>query len=76
MGYLLVSALFYQYNSHFEINIHTFCSEIARTLPSLEALQKVLDQPLSPGSARLRNQVSLNDRLKNMRRNVSCFKES
>ncbi|XP_057193929.1 phosphatidylinositol 3,4,5-trisphosphate 5-phosphatase 1 isoform X5 [Triplophysa rosa] len=34
-------------------------SEISRTLPSLEALQKVLDQPLSPGSGRLRNQLSV-----------------
>ncbi|XP_051562601.1 phosphatidylinositol 3,4,5-trisphosphate 5-phosphatase 1-like isoform X2 [Myxocyprinus asiaticus] len=33
-------------------------SEIARTIPSLEALQRVLDQPLSPGSGRLRSQVS------------------
>lgn len=38
-----------------------FCSEIARTLPSLEALQKVLDQPLSPGAGRLRSQVSKNE---------------
>lgn len=36
-------------------------SEIARTLPSLEALQKVLDQPLSPGAGRLRSQVSKHD---------------
>ncbi|XP_056607110.1 phosphatidylinositol 3,4,5-trisphosphate 5-phosphatase 1 [Triplophysa dalaica] len=34
-------------------------SEISRTLPSLEALQKVLDQPVSPGSGRLRNQLSV-----------------
>uniref|UniRef100_A0A8C2A4Z8 phosphatidylinositol-3,4,5-trisphosphate 5-phosphatase n=1 Tax=Cyprinus carpio TaxID=7962 RepID=A0A8C2A4Z8_CYPCA len=33
-------------------------SEIARTLPSLEVLQKVLDQPLSPGVGRLRSQVN------------------
>uniref|UniRef100_A0A8C2C7B6 phosphatidylinositol-3,4,5-trisphosphate 5-phosphatase n=1 Tax=Cyprinus carpio TaxID=7962 RepID=A0A8C2C7B6_CYPCA len=33
-------------------------SEIARTLPSLEVLQKVLDQPLSPGVGRLRSQLS------------------
>uniref|UniRef100_A0A8C2H037 phosphatidylinositol-3,4,5-trisphosphate 5-phosphatase n=1 Tax=Cyprinus carpio TaxID=7962 RepID=A0A8C2H037_CYPCA len=36
-------------------------SEIARTLPSLEVLQKVLDQPLSPGVGRLRSQVSKNE---------------
>ncbi|XP_030647188.1 phosphatidylinositol 3,4,5-trisphosphate 5-phosphatase 1 [Chanos chanos] len=33
-------------------------SEIARTLPTLEALLKVLDQPLSPGVGRLRSQIS------------------
>ncbi|XP_051997179.1 phosphatidylinositol 3,4,5-trisphosphate 5-phosphatase 1 [Xyrauchen texanus] len=33
-------------------------SEIVRILPSLEALQRLLDQPLSPGSGRLWNQVS------------------
>lgn len=34
-------------------------SEISRTLPSLDALQKVLDQPMSPGAGRLRSQVGL-----------------
>ncbi|XP_031431379.1 phosphatidylinositol 3,4,5-trisphosphate 5-phosphatase 1 isoform X2 [Clupea harengus] len=33
-------------------------SEINRTLPTLEAFQKVLDQPMSPGAGRLRSQVS------------------
>ncbi|KAJ8279444.1 hypothetical protein COCON_G00065100 [Conger conger] len=33
-------------------------SEISRTLPTLEAFQKVMDQQLSPGSGRLRSQVS------------------
>ncbi|XP_036378129.1 phosphatidylinositol 3,4,5-trisphosphate 5-phosphatase 1 [Megalops cyprinoides] len=33
-------------------------SEISRTLPTLEAFQKVLDQQLSPGGGRLRSQVS------------------
>ncbi|XP_051569133.1 phosphatidylinositol 3,4,5-trisphosphate 5-phosphatase 1-like [Myxocyprinus asiaticus] len=33
-------------------------SEIARILPSLEALQRLLDPPLSPGSGRLWSQVS------------------
>ncbi|XP_051986427.1 phosphatidylinositol 3,4,5-trisphosphate 5-phosphatase 1-like isoform X2 [Xyrauchen texanus] len=47
---------------HFKKLILSICknlnSEIARTIPSLEALQRVLDQPLSPGSGRLRSQVS------------------
>lgn len=34
-------------------------SEISRALPTLESLQKVLDQPLSPGPGRLRGQISL-----------------
>uniref|UniRef100_W5UIG7 phosphatidylinositol-3,4,5-trisphosphate 5-phosphatase n=1 Tax=Ictalurus punctatus TaxID=7998 RepID=W5UIG7_ICTPU len=34
-------------------------SEISRTLPSLEALQKIIDQPMSPGAGRLRGQLSL-----------------
>ncbi|KTG08023.1 hypothetical protein cypCar_00002879, partial [Cyprinus carpio] len=46
---------------HFKKLTQSICknltSEIARTLPSLEALQKVLDQPLSPGAGRIRNQV-------------------
>ncbi|KAL4630721.1 phosphatidylinositol 3,4,5-trisphosphate 5-phosphatase 1 isoform X1 [Arapaima gigas] len=33
-------------------------SEISRTLPTLEAFQKVLDQQMSPGIGRLRSQVS------------------
>ncbi|KAM6963111.1 phosphatidylinositol 3,4,5-trisphosphate 5-phosphatase 1 [Aplochiton taeniatus] len=33
-------------------------SEISRALPALEAFQKVLEQQLSPGTGRLRNQVS------------------
>ncbi|XP_041696636.1 phosphatidylinositol 3,4,5-trisphosphate 5-phosphatase 1 isoform X1 [Coregonus clupeaformis] len=33
-------------------------SEISRTLPSLEAIQRLLDQKLSPGIGRLRSQVS------------------
>uniref|UniRef100_A0A673IKA9 phosphatidylinositol-3,4,5-trisphosphate 5-phosphatase n=1 Tax=Sinocyclocheilus rhinocerous TaxID=307959 RepID=A0A673IKA9_9TELE len=47
---------------HFKKLTQSICknlnSEIARTLPSLEALQKVLDQPLSPGVGRLRSQLS------------------
>uniref|UniRef100_A0A8C2H0U6 phosphatidylinositol-3,4,5-trisphosphate 5-phosphatase n=1 Tax=Cyprinus carpio TaxID=7962 RepID=A0A8C2H0U6_CYPCA len=50
---------------HFKKLTQSICknltSEIARTLPSLEALQKVLDQPLSPGAGRIRNQVSKNE---------------
>uniref|UniRef100_A0A671SYP1 phosphatidylinositol-3,4,5-trisphosphate 5-phosphatase n=1 Tax=Sinocyclocheilus anshuiensis TaxID=1608454 RepID=A0A671SYP1_9TELE len=50
---------------HFKKLTQSICknlnSEIARTLPSLEALQKVLDQPLSPGVGRLRSQVSKNE---------------
>uniref|UniRef100_A0A673MJC4 phosphatidylinositol-3,4,5-trisphosphate 5-phosphatase n=1 Tax=Sinocyclocheilus rhinocerous TaxID=307959 RepID=A0A673MJC4_9TELE len=50
---------------HFKKLTQSICknlnSEIARTLPSLEALQKVLDQPLSPGAGRLRSQVSKNE---------------
>ncbi|KAK3557433.1 hypothetical protein QTP70_026637 [Hemibagrus guttatus] len=34
-------------------------SEISRTLPTLEALQKIVDQPMSPGAGRLRGQISL-----------------
>ncbi|XP_053492626.1 phosphatidylinositol 3,4,5-trisphosphate 5-phosphatase 1 isoform X2 [Ictalurus furcatus] len=34
-------------------------SEISRTLPSLETLQKIIDQPMSPGAGRLRGQLSL-----------------
>ncbi|KAJ8277064.1 hypothetical protein GJAV_G00071080 [Gymnothorax javanicus] len=41
---------------------HSICknlnSEISRTLPTMEALQKALDQQLSPGAGRLRGQVS------------------
>ncbi|KAF7711757.1 hypothetical protein HF521_000768 [Silurus meridionalis] len=33
--------------------------EISRTLPTLEALQKIVDQPMSPGAGRLRGQLSL-----------------
>uniref|UniRef100_A0A4W4EFR8 phosphatidylinositol-3,4,5-trisphosphate 5-phosphatase n=1 Tax=Electrophorus electricus TaxID=8005 RepID=A0A4W4EFR8_ELEEL len=33
-------------------------SEISRTLPTLEALLKVVEQPLSPGASRIRGQVS------------------
>lgn len=36
----------------------TLNSEVTRILPSLEALQKLLDQPSSPGSGRQRNQFS------------------
>lgn len=47
---------------HFKKLTQNICknlnSEIARTLPSFEALQKVLDQPLSPGAGRLRTQLS------------------
>uniref|UniRef100_A0AAY4EUM3 phosphatidylinositol-3,4,5-trisphosphate 5-phosphatase n=1 Tax=Denticeps clupeoides TaxID=299321 RepID=A0AAY4EUM3_9TELE len=33
-------------------------NEISRCLPSLETIQKVLEQPMSPGSSRLKSQVS------------------
>lgn len=33
-------------------------SEISRTIPTLECLQKVMDQQLSPGGGRLKNQIS------------------
>ncbi|KAG9341590.1 hypothetical protein JZ751_019105 [Albula glossodonta] len=38
-------------------------SEISRTLPTLEAFQKVVDQQLSPGGGRLRSQVSADSSL-------------
>ncbi|GAA6102568.1 phosphatidylinositol 3,4,5-trisphosphate 5-phosphatase 1 isoform X1 [Tachysurus ichikawai] len=34
-------------------------SEISRTLPTLESLQRIVDQPMSPGAGRLRGQLSL-----------------
>ncbi|MGH0173380.1 UNVERIFIED_CONTAM: hypothetical protein FKN15_068342 [Acipenser sinensis] len=34
-------------------------SEISRTVPTLECLQKVMDQQLSPGGGRLKNQVKV-----------------
>ncbi|KAJ8375173.1 hypothetical protein SKAU_G00057530 [Synaphobranchus kaupii] len=47
---------------HLKKLTHGICknlsSEISRTLPTLEAFQKVLDQQLSPGAGRLRSQVS------------------
>uniref|UniRef100_A0AAY4EV25 Inositol polyphosphate-related phosphatase domain-containing protein n=1 Tax=Denticeps clupeoides TaxID=299321 RepID=A0AAY4EV25_9TELE len=37
-------------------------NEISRCLPSLETIQKVLEQPMSPGSSRLKSQVRVLNR--------------